>query len=277
MILNTRLRYSKNVFLALIISCYQCIASHEVTANEPVMVFTENLPITSPTVNNPSGGEASRFVKLLLEEAGIDYQLHILPWRRSYLKVQTHPNTMIYPMARTPTREDQFHWVGELLPIQYYLYRLKTRTDIKMETLADARNYKIGVVNYYAMHEYLLDKNIHSVEPVNSSEQNIKKLLLGRIDLFVASDSGILPMCRRINVDCELITPAFKLADEISGLYLAFSQGTDPELIEKAKLADAKLKEQGVHREIFSNRFNDLEGFYSLWSDDIEMTIHPTQ
>lgn len=255
----TRVKTAMAVLLAL--SLVQ-LASAEV---DTIAVFTENTPITQASKNNPNGGEATRFVTALLMRAGLAHELHFEPWRRAYQRAKNYRNTLIYPLARSSNREDNFHWIGEILPIQYYLFRLKSRTDIKTATLQQAGQYKIGVVNYHAVHEYLLGKGIDNVQPVNSIEQNIRKLLLGRIDLLSISDSGILPLCQRTNIDCSQLSPALRLDDDISGLYLAFGKDTEQSIIDRARQAYREMVEDGSHHAIFSQRLDRLAEFHSSW------------
>ena len=52
---------------------------------------------------------------------GSEQPILVLPWARGYAMVQKEPNHMLFAMARTPERENQFKWVG---PIYYADYEL---------------------------------------------------------------------------------------------------------------------------------------------------------
>ena len=105
----------------------------------PILLLAEASPFTLKTDNSMSGGEATVFVEHLLVDAQQNYQLSFEPWKRAYLRAQTSANVLIYPMARDATREQQFQWVGQLIPVTYYLFRLSGRDDISISSLDDAK------------------------------------------------------------------------------------------------------------------------------------------
>ena len=230
----------------------------------PIEVLTERSPFTEVS---PTGGEATAFTQLLLEQAGLEHELSFLPWRRAYRYVLEQPNVLIYPLARSAQREDQFSWIGELIPVNYYLFKRADRTDITLETLEDANNYRVGVVNYHVHHEYLTARGLNNLQPVNSSLQNFKKALLGRIDLFPMSDGGLTPICRRNQIDCDQFEPVMKLEGISGGLQLAFNKETDPEVLEKARAAYNALVADGTHARLFSMRFSEIDAFYARWPE----------
>lgn len=233
--------------------------------NSPIRVVTENTPLTKTTEEEPGSGEATKFVERVLQEADLNYELQVMPWRRGY-RLATHTaNLLIFPLARSMEREEKFHWVAKLFPASYYLFRLKSRDDLDVASLEEAKAYRIGVVNYSVYHEYLLNRGFANLQPVNSSGQNLKKLLLGRIDFFVTSDSGIFPLCQRTGVDCNLLQPTAMLEGAASGLYLAAGPGSDTAMLHRIKTAYDRLVTQGVHANFFAERVRLLEQFREHW------------
>ncbi|MEM1141592.1 MAG: ABC transporter substrate-binding protein [Pseudomonadota bacterium] len=227
-------------------------------------VLTESSPFTE---ESSSSGEATEFTKLLLDKAGLSYDLSFLPWRRAYRYVLEQPNVLIYPLAQSPQREERFAWVGELIPVNYYLFKRSDRTDIVLESLEDANNYRVGVVNYYVHHEYLTARGLTSIQPVNSSLQNFKKALLGRIDLFPMSESGLSATCRRDGIDCEQFEPVIKLEGISGSLQLAFNKDTDPKVLERVRAAYDALVADGSHARVFAKRFREIDAFNQRWPE----------
>jgi len=230
-----------------------------------IQLVTENTPITRVSLNSQKGGEATRFIQGVMDNADVEYTLSYLPWRRAYHNARAAPNVVIFPLARTAAREAEFQWIGQLVPIKYYLFQLKARDDIHVQSLNDAKPYEIGVVNYHAHHELLLERKFAHLQPVNSSDQNIKKLLLGRIDFFSMSDGGIQPLCERTQIDCRKLKAAVELTGIAGGLYMALSNDSDPELARKLKVSFSQLVNDGTHAEIFAERLDRLENFSDTW------------
>lgn len=243
----------------------------EVRADAPtVKLITEHSAFTQTSSVDRSGGEATVFAQRVLDNAHISQELIYLPWRRAYQQALTEPNTLVFPLARTSQREEKFRWVGQLIPVNYYLFRLKSRQDIQINTLDDARRYRIGVVNYHVHHEFLLAQNFTGLQPVNGNVQNLKKALLGRIDLFPLSDGGLIPVCERENIDCSQFEPVLKLEDISGGLYMAYSTNTDAAKVQSTRESYQQLVDNGVHAEIFRARLDYIEQFNAKWPLKVE-------
>lgn len=253
------------LFYTAILGTYILLSSQLEAGEVNIQLVTENTPITRASLSTQKGGEATRFIQGVMDNADVDYTLSYLPWRRAYHNARAAPNVVIFPLARTAAREADFQWIGQLVPIKYYLFQLKARDDIRVQTLDDAKPYEIGVVNYHAHHELLLERKFAHLQPVNSSDQNIKKLLLGRIDFFSMSDGGIQPLCERTQIDCRKLKAAVELTGIAGGLYMALSNDSDPELARKLKVSFSQLVNDGTHEKVFAERFDRLENFSDNW------------
>ena len=219
-----------------------------------IEVLTEPTPFTLLDTVNAGGGEATRFVKQVLDHAEIGFDISYVPWKRSYRRALRTSDVLIYPIARTEHREKQFIWVGRIIPISYFLFKLKNRKDIQLDIITQAKNYSIGVVNDHAHHEYLIEKGLTNFQAVNSSEQNLRKLLLGRIDLFPLSSGGIKPLCTQLEIDCSQIVPVMALEDFSDGLYMAFSLDSNPAIVERAQSSYQQIVQRPRHQSLFRAR-----------------------
>lgn len=230
-----------------------------------MQVLTENSPFTQGPDELYSGGEATVFVRKLLDTAGIAYELEYLPWRRAYRYALSEPNVVLYPLARSGDREAHFDWIGQLIPVSYYLFKLRSREDIVINHLNQARNYRVGVVNFHIHHQFLKSEGFENLHPVNSTMQNIKKAILGRIDLFPVSDGGLIPFCQQKQIDCSQFEPVLKLTAISGHLYIAFSGATDTELVESARSAYSQLLANGTHQRLFRDRIEQIDRFNARW------------
>src|ERR1035437_4785529 len=58
-------------------------------------------------------GSATAVVELRLKQACFsNYQISLYPWARAYDMALKEPNVLIFLIARTPAREQQFKWAG---------------------------------------------------------------------------------------------------------------------------------------------------------------------
>ena len=110
------------------------------------MIVTEHLPPLQMVENGEVvGGLATEIVKAMLRQAGSQVNIRPFIWARSYKMALERENIMIYSITRNIDREAKFKWVGALLKLDNYLWRVNDRKDIKVRELKDAKKYRIAV------------------------------------------------------------------------------------------------------------------------------------
>lgn len=196
-------------------------------------------------------GTATEVVEKTLQAAGLtDYQFKLYPWARAYDMALKEPGVLIYLIARTPAREQQFRWAGEIMKIQYHLYRLRARSDIHVKTLADAKNYTIGVMRDDVRQQYLLTKGFYRLAVSAQSMDGFNKLIKGQVDLVPLTEDDANTLCLQAHFDCAGLERVLTLDEASSGLYMAYSTSTEASIVQKTRAAFDKLKADGTVRRI---------------------------
>jgi polar amino acid transport system substrate-binding protein len=204
-------------------------------------------------------GTGTELVEAVMKQAGLAYTINMYPWARAYTLAQREKNVLIYSMTRTQQRESRFKWVGEILPLSYSLFRLRSRPDVAPRSLEDAKRFQIGVIRQDVVHQYLEDQGFLKLQLVSAPMQNFKKLMARRVDLIPYNVSMLHFICKDINVDCDLFEPVFPLHEISTGLYMAFSNQTDDAIVEKAKNAYQHVKQEGIYDHIMGRTFRGEE------------------
>lgn len=187
---------------------------------------------------------------LLLEETGIKGEIILYPWPRAYRMALDEANVLIGPFLRTEKRQVLFRWLDvPMFSSNGYLYKLRDRTDIHIESLEEAKRYKIGISKNYALPEFLIEQGFDKdLEPANTEELNLKKLLARRVDLVVMYEWGLEKKLEQAGLDIQDIEPAYLLYTNKT--YLALSLQTPDEIVERFRKALVKLEEDGVLEEL---------------------------
>lgn len=204
-------------------------------------------------------GAGTELVEMVMQQAGLTYTIRMYPWARAYMLAQRVENVLIYSMTRTPQRESQFKWVGEILPLNYHLFRLKDRPEVRPISLEAAKDYKVGVVRQDVVHQYLECEGFPELEPVATSHQNFRMLLAKRVDLAPYDSAMLHFFCKEIEVDCNQFKPVVPLEAISTGLYMAFSIQTDDAIVERVKNAYLHLKGKGTYDEIMGRTLRGEE------------------
>lgn len=219
---------------------------------QTVTVVTEEAYPFSYLSNGKLEGVGTALVETVLRKAGLDYTINLYPWPRALHMATNEPGVLIYSIARTPEREPQFKWVGEVAPLQYSLYKMRSRKDIQVKTLEDAKKYRIGVVKddlrakYLIRHGFELGANLQEVA---NNGLNVKKLENDRIDLLPISFAALEGMCNTNKTDCTQYEAVFDLDIPVH-LYMAFSLTTPDEVVERVRRSYAALRKSGDVRRI---------------------------
>lgn len=162
-----------------------CLCAAGAWARPRLLITTESSPPSAMMGETQVIGFATEKVRGVMERAGIDYTIEMLPWRRAYLLAQTQEATCVYSTTRVPEREAMFKWVGPTHENDWTLFGRAERT-YPIASIEDARKYRIGAYNGDVRSEALIAQGF-IVDTVQDKLANPRKLLAGRIDLWASS------------------------------------------------------------------------------------------
>lgn len=225
-----------------------CVLAGPTAQGQTVRAVTETTPYTYQKGERVEGA-ATEVVEKTLQAAGqTDYQVRLYPWARAYDMALKEPNVLIFLIARTPARETQFKWAGEIMKIQYHLYRLKERTEIAVKTLADAKNYTIGVMRDDVRQQYLQSKGFTRLAVSAQWSDNFAKLVKRQVDLVPLTEDDASSLCAEAHFDCAGLERVLTLDEASTGLYMAYSLATPESIVQKTRVAFDKLRADGSVR-----------------------------
>jgi polar amino acid transport system substrate-binding protein len=234
------------LWLALLLAC--ALATPLAAHGQAVRAVTETTPYTYQKGDRVVG-TATEVVEKTLQAAGLgDYQVRLYPWARAYDMALKEPNVLIFLIARTPARETQFQWTGEIMKIQYHLYRLKERTEVAVKTLADAKAYTIGVMRDDVRQQYLQTKGFTRLAVSAQWSDNFAKLIKRQVDLVPLTEDDASSLCQEAHFDCAGLERVLTLDEASTGLYMAYSLATPESTVQKTRAAFDKLKADGTVR-----------------------------
>ncbi len=205
---------------------------------EPVLIHfvTEFLPPYQYLENGKVTGIVTEKVKRIAECANIQAEISLLPWARSYYTALNSPNTAIFSIAKTKERIDEFIWIGPIISLEQVVYKLKSRKDIKVESLADIKKYRLGLQRGDFTVDLLKQKaNIskENIVLVSAKESQETMLFDERFDLTVTIDTHLKYNLRKLHLDENKVEPLISLGSY--PLYLAMNKDSSPELVQSLK------------------------------------------
>ncbi len=75
-------------------------------------------PYTVVSEDGQVSGISTKKVRLLMERAGLKYEILVMPWSRALRVVAEDPHALIYSLDRTEERETEFRWLIELNQVE---------------------------------------------------------------------------------------------------------------------------------------------------------------
>lgn len=200
-------------------------------------------------------GYSVDIVNLLMKEANNNTNIDILPWARAVTIADTQANVLIFSMLKTPSREEQYHWIGPITKLKSYLWALSDESKIDKNNI-DWTSVTIGVLRNSSADRNLQQQfNVQSdnIVRVNSYEQILGLLIKKRVNLIALPEVAMTkPAMKNLLSKQEPLKKVVMLLDET--LYLAASKMTQPEQVKHLQVLMNKMIKDG--------RFNAIHEKY---------------
>ncbi|MDE1462668.1 substrate-binding periplasmic protein [Spartinivicinus poritis] len=222
---------------------------------QEVHIVTEDFPPYNFEKSGKIEGMSTEILLAVLEEAELKPQISIYPWARAYDLALNTKNFMIYSIARIPERENLFQWVGAIAPYKTSLYKLQERTDINIQSLEDAKRYSIGCSISDVITTYLEKQGFSDLKIVSNDTQNLRKLLLGRVDLIAFDEASFVYNIKKEGLTIRKYTRVYRLEDLSDELYIAFNKDSDTTLVKKVRNALITIQKKGIIQLIHKKYF----------------------
>ncbi len=238
---------------------------------QELMILTEEYPPVSFKKEGVITGASAEVVREILRRLKQPDNIRMLPWARGYNLLKTHPNVALFSTVRTRERENQFHWVGPLCISRNGFYA-KRGSGIRINSLEDAK--RVGAIATYkddSREQMLKALGFTNLDSSNSSDSNLKKLLSGRVDLWVYDNLGMPGVAEQVGVDTIELDFVFPI-DEVS-LYIAFSKRTSVKIVKRWQETLDDMKRDGVFRKI-SRKWLPEDNMPKLQPDTSSNDLH---
>ena len=246
----------KHLLLALASSSMLMVATAraEQPSDASLVLLTENFPPYNMAKNGKNfakdeniEGIAVDIMRETFQRAGISYNLTLrFPWERIYKLALEKPGYGVFVMARLPDREALFKWVGPIGPDDWVLLA-KADSKIQLESLEQARRYKIGAYKGDAIAESLDKQGLKPMVALRDQD-NAQKLMEGQIDLWATGDPAGRYLARQVGVTGLKTVLRFNSAQ----LYLALNKDVPDEVVARLQAALDELRNSGRIDEIMA-------------------------
>jgi len=218
------------------------------------LVVTEILPpYQFYQVNNVLGGFSVEVMEEIFKITGDDIDLQVLPWARAYQTALSRPNTIIFSLSRTLSREKRFIWGGKLMKENVYAWGLKEKFKIPINHIKQLKKYKIAIARSTSTAQYFQQQKYPSVYELVSPEQGLQMLYLNRVDVITGTKNNIKARVNKLNLDMDKLKIIIPITAVNHYLYFAFSLNSDKNIVNKYMNAYKIIEQNGILGKLKNN------------------------
>jgi polar amino acid transport system substrate-binding protein len=134
----------------------------------------------------PHHGTVALLISEMMGQAGYQVQFHFLPWARAYYDTAAGRYDATAIWMQNNNRLNDYLFSGVLLETQLVLFHLK-RQPLVWQTVSDLKKLELGGgfgYSYGAEFDQAVATGLLKISRVNTTEQNFRRLVAGRIDTF---------------------------------------------------------------------------------------------
>lgn len=206
-------------------------------------------------------GVAAHLVKEAFANEGYTVEYGFFPWKRSMILAESGEWNGSMPWGMKQKRQEKFHYTAPLMKQVITLLHHKD-LDVQWDTLKDLKEHRFGATRGYFYGKEFEEhekSELLKVRRTTSDIQNLKKLRVNRIDIFIVEK----------NVGVDLINKTFTPEEksqfifhpksiDSSGLYLLLSKNTTngADLTKTFNQGLKKLKSSGRYDQFINDSLN---------------------
>lgn len=229
-------------FIYIVSICLLC--STPVIAREELVVFTENSPPYQYAQGSNIEGLATAKVRKIVESAGYNAQIKIFPWARALLNVNRSSRALIYSMAKTPERLDDYHWIAPVATFNLGIITLANRHELAFDNLQSISNLSVAAQRADIAVTWLLNKgfvegeNLFLCSDIVCSWQHLK---LGTVDFIIDDPNLIGDTAELVGLDVHGVAVRAKIEELSIQAYLAANPRMPKKIVERLLQAATAL------------------------------------
>jgi len=227
------------------------------TAERGLAGFTENLaPLNYQDETGPQGFSVE-LLRQMATAAGLPLTLQVLPWVRAVQMAEIEPTSVLFSLTRTPEREAQFQWVGPIAQRRILIYKLASRTDLRLAQLSELGSMRIGVVRDSAADRQLQATGLKpgaQLELGLDDATNVRKLLAGRMEFVALLDWAAAWNMRQLNLPYATLQPVME-QDASRSYWYGLRPDADPAIVRRLQAELDAIKRDGRYERLRQRYF----------------------
>jgi len=239
----------KQTFVTLILACFSLI-SH---ANQLRFVAEDLPPFHFLDANKKPTGALVEVIEALMIRTKLSAKIELMPFARSYDLALNKENIFMFSLMKSVDRKEHFQWVGQVYKSKAFLVGLRSRTDININNLEQAKSFVVGTIRDYYSEKYLkksgfsTEKNLH----LSVNYKHMWGMLFGQhLDFILTNFVAVYSEMKSIGLNKKDIKTFVELHDFPGALFIATRLTTSDKTVATLTNALQQIKADGTYKKI---------------------------
>jgi len=226
-------------------------------APEIIQMITEEYPPVTFMNNGKISGFVTDIVREISARQGIPDSIRLTRWDEAYKLALNNPNVVLFSAERTEKREKLFQWVGPVGKNSSIFYA-KKGSGIRISSLEEAKKVSaIATTDTWFNEQDLKDKGFTNLISAKLPTENVRKLIQGDVQLSIFTDITVADIVKNAGYSMDDLEPVFTVSNTY--FYIAISDGTSPQIVEKWQSVLDEMKKDGTFEKIYRNYISNAD------------------
>jgi ABC-type amino acid transport substrate-binding protein len=235
----------QSFFNTILLGILLASASFSANSQTPLRILAYIEPPFMDTDGVSRKGIAIDIAEELFRRVEFAFEIVFVPPKRAYIFATTTPGNCVIAIERSQDREAKLQWIGPFLMTRHAFYRM-TDSPNHIRSLEDATPYRIGTFLGSGSSEYLESMGIE-VDQAPSNDLNLRKLELGRIDLWASDTVSASVLIKENNANIVMERVFLTTLRE-----MACHPSTDPAIIKALQAGLQSMYQDGTISRLYA-------------------------
>lgn len=221
----------------------QAVASN---AQRLTVLLEEFRPFAMRGPDGQPEGFGVDLARELLARARLEAVYEFDSWPRVLQRAREQANILIPAIVRLPEREAQFRWIAQISQRRGMLYRLRSRPDVKLQEVADAKRYLTGVIKDDVSERELVALGLQPGEHLDTSGDYtvlLRKFFAGRVQLVAFNSLLVSTILEAYGYSAQDLEPVLTFSN--SRPSMALSLKSEESLARRLRQAWEQMRADG--------------------------------
>lgn len=210
-------------------------------------IMTEDLKPFNYFEDGKLKGISKEVVQKVLKNLGYkDEDIVLYPWSRAVNILESNKKAVLFSISYSEERAKKYKLACPLSEVAVYFF-VKKDSGLDVSSLDDIRDLKIGVVQDFGAHKYLVEKGFSSFDYSSSTKVMAQKLLDNKIDIFPSTPFAVHSL--DINTSALKQTPLKLYSRE---LCIAFNKAISDKEVKKWEEQLKDIHKSGEYNTIYN-------------------------